>query len=86
MEDFGDRWVITAGFGSVQPKAKFWSGGIFVGGQESVRFELAARLFADNLPNPAQVSLSINVTVAETRSLSVEEFIQYGDQQDRRSK
>jgi hypothetical protein len=83
-EDHGDHWSITAGFGSVQPKARGWAGKIYVGARDTVNVGLAAKIFADNLQHPVEVSLAISVKSSSSRTLSVEEFIDYVDKQRKR--
>jgi len=74
-EDCGDRWVITAEFGRVAPKGKFFAKKMFVGGQRSGRFTLDARIFTDNLTDPTVVTLTIDVRASETPELSVANFV-----------
>jgi hypothetical protein len=70
----GDEWVISANFRSVQPKAIVGCAGEFyIGAVKSCRLDLEARVFADNLPEPARISLSIDI-VTKQRKLSKSEL------------
>jgi hypothetical protein len=83
-EDYGDHWSITAGFGSVQPKARGWTGKIYVGARDTVSVDLAAKIYADNLQTPVEVPLAISVKSSSSRTLSVEEFVDYVEKQRER--
>jgi hypothetical protein len=83
-EEYGDHWSLTAGFGSVQPKAREWTGKIYVGARDTVSVHLAARIYADNLQSPVEVPLAISVKSSSSRTLSVVEFVDYVDKQRKR--
>jgi hypothetical protein len=77
VDDFGDRWLISADFGTVQPKANVFSDYTFlVGGSKPCTLELQAILGADNLPQPSTFPLVINIRTRK-KSLSVKEVIDY---------
>lgn len=65
---YDNVWAIIAEFGKVQPQAVVWSEDVFyIASAISRKVELHARLFADNLPNPKTVPLTIEITTAKRK-------------------
>ena len=74
IENHGAKWTIEADFGNVQPKAQVWSNGvIFIGCKENVTREFHASLYADNLPNPIIIPLSLYFE-PETEIIALEDI------------
>lgn len=66
LDFHSNRWTLNVGFGNVQPKAKSWSNDIiYIGFKEEKSFELKGQLFADNLPDPIEVPLTISFTTKD---------------------
>ncbi len=66
LDFHGNKWTLNIGFGSIQPKAKAWSNDIIhIGSREEKSLELKGQLFADNLPNPINVPLTISFSTKE---------------------
>jgi Putative DNA-binding domain len=60
-----DKWIISAKFDSIQPKAIVGSMGVFyIGALKSCRLDLEAKVFADNLADPEKVPLAIDIVAA----------------------
>jgi hypothetical protein len=75
----GYKWHISTELGSVQPKAVAWSDVFFIGRKESGAVEFEAVVYADNLPTPLAVPLTITIC-AKRRPVSVEELIRTADE------
>jgi hypothetical protein len=59
---FDDRWEIVIPFGKVLPQGSVWtSGSLHIGSQQDEDIVLDAKLLADNLPEPLDVSLSLSI-------------------------
>jgi hypothetical protein len=65
--------------GLLQPGRRVWTDAFWIGIGQSGEVRLAGRLYAANLPQPREFTLSINATVGRT-TLSVEDLIALGDQ------
>jgi hypothetical protein len=78
----GNKWHILAELGSVQPKAAVWSGIFYVGSRKPDPIELEAVVYADNLPDPLKVSLTITI-IAKKQSISMEELKEIADENRR---
>lgn len=77
VDDFGDRWLISADFGTVQPRGEAFSDYTFlVGGSIPCTLDLQVTLRADNLPDPVVSSLIINIRTTR-ESFSVQDVIDY---------
>jgi hypothetical protein len=74
----GDGWSISAGFGSVQPKAKAWTHQFYVGAMETVRINVTARVFADNLSSPFETDLEFSIsTMVAAEAVSVDKVVEW---------
>jgi hypothetical protein len=77
VDEFDDRWLISADFGTVQPRGEEFSDYTFlVGALIPCTLNLEATVRADNLPEPSVFSLVINISTRR-RSLSVKEVVDY---------
>lgn len=65
--------------GNLQPGRKMWTDAFYMGIGRSGEVRLTGHLFAANLPEPLEFSLTINAVVKKT-TLTVEELISLGDQ------
>ncbi len=62
ISKFGDHWELTIGFGKILPRSKVWSTGvIYIVGDNSQKVDIVAALYAENLPNPITLPLSIKI-------------------------
>jgi hypothetical protein len=66
-------WEISAKIGSIQPKADAWSEEFYVGSMTPCSIDLEALIYADNLPDPLTVPLTLSIT-AHKRDITVEEI------------
>jgi hypothetical protein len=63
VAEFPTHWELTILFERVLPRATMWSTGrIYVGSERSTTIEFPVQIFAENLPNPQLVGLSVDVT------------------------
>jgi Putative DNA-binding domain len=68
-------WLVRVRFGKVQPKSTVWHHDtLFFKTTNTRSLDLQALIFADNIPEPVKVPLTISVEVEEQR-LSLEELI-----------
>lgn len=75
VQHSSDNYVITANLGKVQPKASAHTTcGLFVGSRQPAKIDIAARLFADNLPAPRECILKL-ILKPRSESLSVEKLL-----------
>lgn len=78
INNYANHWVITIEFGSIQPKSSKWLENPFYIGSESLdHLVLDALIFADNLPEPQKVKLTIDFTVESKESLAVKDLEKY---------
>lgn len=82
VEDCGENWYISAGFGSVQPKAKSWTGQIYVGSStESIQTQMKAHIFADELSTPAETTLEFKIIATRaTAQVKINDLIKFADE------
>lgn len=66
--------------GNLQPGRKVWTDAFWIGVGQSGEANLSGLLYASNLRQPHEFSLSINANVSRTK-LTVEELITLGDQE-----
>ena len=60
----GSQWTITVHFGNVQPKSSVWADEPFyIGSTREKSLELEAVIYADNLPEPRKVKLTIEFEI-----------------------
>lgn len=72
VESHRDNWRLVAQFGNIQPKASKWSNRVFyIGAMKPLKLEFEAVIYADNLPEPISVPLSINI-LTETKYLNTD--------------
>jgi hypothetical protein len=65
----GSSWTITIDVGKIQPKEVWWMREpICIGAENPITARLAAKVFADNLPEPLSFSLTVDVEV-ESRDM-----------------
>ena len=71
----GNDWTLEISFGNVQPKSTVWlSEPFFLGSTEQKKFDITAFIYADNLPEPQQISLSVNFEVENRQTLTIEDL------------
>jgi schlafen family protein len=62
-----DQIQIEIDFGDLQPGRRVWSEVFYIAKARSGEISLRGLLFADNLPRPKNVSLSVSISVTETQ-------------------
>ena len=73
VEHHGSQWTTTIRFGNVQPKAKVWSDEpLYIGSSSLKRLKPEAFIFADNLPSPQKVKLTIDFDIKNESPLDVD--------------
>lgn len=76
MDIHGDVWSIEVAFGKIQPRETKWSEDVlYVGAMEPLQLNMAASIFADNLPEPLKVPLSIKLKT-EKRPMTLDDLRQ----------
>jgi len=66
VEEHGDNWTVSVKIGKLQPQEEtFTSGFLYLGSTEPVQIEMKARIFADNVPCPIEIPLTVNIKVEE---------------------
>lgn len=72
VKHYGDRWTLTVNFGNVQPKSCVWSDEPFyIGSTQRDQLEMEAVIYADNLPEPQKVILTIDFETEKRSPLTV---------------
>jgi len=69
------QWTLTVHFGNVQPKSSVWADEPFyIGSSAEKSLELEAVIYADNLPDPRKVKLTIEFEIENRRSLTIDDL------------
>ena len=69
------QWTLTVHFGKVQPKSSVWADEPFyIGSSAEKSLELEAVIYADNLPDPQKVKLTIEFEIENRRSLTIDDL------------
>lgn len=75
LQERGEDQILTIEAGKLQPKAEVWiPEHWYIGSSRSCRLPIEASVFADNLPNPREFDLAIDIDVVE-REYYVEDFV-----------
>jgi len=62
MDIHEDAWSFEVSFGKIQPRDTKWSEDVlYIGAMEPFQLNMTASIFADNLPEPLKVPLSIQI-------------------------
>jgi hypothetical protein len=61
-----ERYRIDIDCGDLQPGRRVWSDVFYVGKAESGELELAGQIYAENLPEPKEFTLTISASVSRT--------------------
>ena len=70
----GNVWSLESSFGKIQPKSKKWSEGVFyIGAIKSMELEFEALIFADNLPHPIKVPISMKFKTTK-RKMTIDDL------------
>jgi len=73
--DHGSQWTITVHFGNVQPKSSVWADEPFyIGSTTEKSVELEAVIYADNLPEPGKVKLTIEFEIENRCPLTIDDL------------
>lgn len=67
-----ERFRIEIDFGDLQPGRSLWSNVFYVGKRTSGDLVLSGRIFAGNLPQPKEVTLTVSVKVTNSKMTSAE--------------
>jgi hypothetical protein len=71
----GSEWTLTIYFGNVQPKSSVWADEPFYIGSNAEEFlELEAVIYADNLPDPPKVKLTIEFEIENRFPLIIDDL------------
>ncbi len=66
------QWTLTVHFGNVQPKSSVWADEPFyIGSSAEKSLELEAVIYADNLPDPRKVKLTIEFEIENRLPLTI---------------
>lgn len=66
VAEHGDHWTVTLEVGKLQPKSECWlAGRWYVGCRHATKLQLEAEIFADNLPEPIRVPLTVRIDTEE---------------------
>lgn len=64
VESYGSQWIVTIRFGDVQPKSTVWlDEPLYIGSSGLERFKPDVSIFANNLPEPQKVNLSVEFDI-----------------------
>lgn len=73
--DHVSQWTLTVHFGNVQPKSSVWADEPFYIGSNAEEFlELEAVIYADNLPDPPKVKLTIEFEIENRFPLTIDDL------------
>jgi Putative DNA-binding domain len=71
----GDQWTLEINFGNIQPKSIAWlSEPFFLGSMEKEKFDMKALIYADNIPEPQQIHLTVNFTIENKPALTFDDL------------
>ncbi|MGK7885053.1 MAG: helix-turn-helix domain-containing protein [Crocosphaera sp.] len=71
----GNGWTLNVNFGNIQPKSCVWlSEHFFLGSMELEKFEPEIYIYADNLSEPQKVNMSIDFTVENRPTLTIDDL------------
>jgi len=71
----GSQWTLTVHFGNVQPKSSVWADEPFyIGSSAEKSLELEAVIYADNLPDPRKVKLTIEFEIENRLPLTIDDL------------
>lgn len=71
----GSQWTITVDFGKVQPKSSVWADEPFyIGSSAEKSLELEAVIYADHLPDPRKVKLTIQFEIENRSPLKIDDL------------
>jgi len=69
------QWTLTIHFGNVQPKSSVWADEPFyIGSSAEKSLELEAVIYADNLPDPQKVKLTIEFEIENRPHLTIDDL------------
>jgi hypothetical protein len=69
------QWTLTVHFGNVQPKSSVWADEPFyIGSSAEKSLELEAVIYADNLPDPRKVKLTIEFEIENRLPLTIDDL------------
>jgi hypothetical protein len=69
------QWTLTVHFGNVQPKSSVWADEPFyIGSSAEKSLELEAVIYADNLPDPRKVKLTIEFEIENRPPLTIDDL------------
>jgi len=69
------QWTLTVHFGNVQPKSSVWADEPFyIGSSAEKSLELEAVIYADNLPDPRKVKLTIEFEIENRPRLTIDDL------------
>lgn len=69
------QWTLTVHFGNVQPKSSVWADEPFyIGSSAEKSLELEAVIYADNLPDPQKVKLTIEFEIENRPPLTIDDL------------
>lgn len=73
-KEIDKNWLISADFGDIRPKEELWSSDFFcIGAHEKLELKIESAIFADNLPEPLKIPVSIAFEV-EVNELDIEKL------------
>ena len=61
----GNDYDIQVDFGNVQPKADSLSQVLYVGAEQTMQLDIEGIVYADNLPDPVRIPLTVNIETQE---------------------
>lgn len=65
VSDRGEAWELSARLGKVQPNATVWGAEFWIGSPLPREVILAARVYADNIPEKTEVALRVAIKVEQ---------------------
>lgn len=75
ISDYGNHWSMIINFGNVQPKSSIWlDKPFYLGSKKIEHLELDALIFANNIPEPQKVKLTVNFEVESRETLTMSDL------------
>jgi hypothetical protein len=71
-------WKVIVDFGNIQPKATMLSDTFYLGATQPIKIQLESLVYADNLPDPVQGPLTVDITV-ENQEMDVKKLLTAAD-------
>jgi hypothetical protein len=82
IDQNSDRYRIEIDCGDLQPGRRVWSEVFYLGKRDTGKLEVAGKLYAANLPEPKEFTLTVSVSITNI-NITISELLRIPEQRDR---